>query len=169
MAVKEIRKLGDPVLREKCKEVSRIDFSIRRLVKDLADTMYAAPGLGLAAPQIGVVQRVLVADVGEGLITMINPRLLKAEGTVVEEEGCLSLYEIKCPVPRAQSILVQAYDLQGRKFQLPAEGLLARVIQHEADHLDGILFIDRASPADRRQVLMAINEMEMARESGEGL
>jgi peptide deformylase len=120
----------------------------------MAETMYAAPGVGLAAPQVGVSERLIVVDVKNtkdetGLITLINPEIIEAEGHVVEEEGCLSLPGITEDVPRAERVLVRGHDLNEREREIEAEGLLAVALQHEIDHLEGILFIDRISRLKR--------------------
>jgi len=120
----------------------------------MAETMYAAPGVGLAAPQVGVSERLIVLDVRNkegttGLITLINPEIIEAEGRVVEEEGCLSLPGITEDVPRAERVLVRGHDLDEREREIEAEGLLAVALQHEIDHLEGILFIDRISRLKR--------------------
>ena len=124
------------------------------LAEDMAETMYAAPGVGLAAPQVGVSERLIVLDVRnrEGtkrLITLINPVIIEAEGRVVEEEGCLSLPGITENVPRAERVLVKGHDLDEREQEIEAEGILAVALQHEIDHLEGILFIDRISRLKR--------------------
>ena len=124
------------------------------MAEDMAETMYAAPGVGLAAPQVGVSERLIVLDVRnregtKGLITLINPVIIEAEGRVVEEEGCLSLPGITENVPRAERVLVKGHDLDEREQEIEAEGILAVALQHEIDHLEGILFIDRISRLKR--------------------
>jgi peptide deformylase len=124
------------------------------LAEDMTETMYAAPGVGLAAPQVGVSERLIVLDVRNregttGLITLINPEIIEAEGRVVEEEGCLSLPGITENVVRAERVLVRGHDLDEREQEIEAEGLLAVALQHEIDHLEGILFIDRISRLKR--------------------
>lgn len=161
MAVEKIRTLGDPVLREKCLKVGKIDDSVKILVKNLSDTMKDAPGVGLAASQIGVLRRIFVFDIGEGMQVLINPVFLKKKGEMVEEEGCLSLYEIKCPVKRYQKVVIKGKNLKGEDAIFEAVDLLARVFQHEMDHLDGVLFIDRVSENDRRKVLEAITSIQL--------
>lgn len=154
MAVAEIRIYPDPVLKKKAAPIERIDERVARLAADMAETMYAAPGVGLAAPQIGVSERLICIDVrgdekGAGLITLINPEIVAAEGEWLEEEGCLSLPGIREDVPRAERLVVRGWDLRERQVTLEADGLLARALQHEIDHLDGILFIDRLSRLKR--------------------
>ena len=154
MSVAKIRIYPDPILQTKAAEIENIDGRVVNLAEDMAETMYAAPGVGLAAPQIGVSERLIVVDVktpegGKGLITLINPEIIEMEGRVVEEEGCLSLPEIRENIARAERILVRGYDLKERQREIEATGLLAVALQHEIDHLDGILFIDRISRLKR--------------------
>ncbi len=169
MAIRQIRLLGDPVLREPCTAVVDIDDEIRRLIDDLMDTMYDAEGIGLAAPQIGVSQRVFVYDVSEeghppGV--MVNPRIVESEGTVRESEGCLSIPDLTEIVERSVSVVAEGLDREGRLVRLEADGLLSRCFQHESDHLDGILFFDRISPLKRRMLLT--KWAKRTREAGSG-
>lgn len=163
MAVFAIRKFGDPVLREKCAPVTKIDDSAKELVKNLADTMYDAEGVGLAASQIGVLKRVVVIDLAannkKNLITLINPEIIKvSQEQETDEEGCLSVPCVKVNIERPKKIEVKAQSLRGEEKALKAEGLLARVIQHEMDHLDGLLIIDRASEKERKEALEILNQ-----------
>ncbi len=144
MSKRNILHAGDPVLRLRAEEVKRIDKKIHRLLKDMAETMYAAEGVGLAAPQVGVSRRVVVIDVGNGLLELINPVLTKKEGSVVCAEGCLSVPGFEGEVERAAYVECEFTDRTGKRMLLQAEGLLAIAVQHELDHLDGILFIDKA-------------------------
>ncbi|MBE3580771.1 MAG: peptide deformylase [Thermoanaerobacteraceae bacterium] len=144
MAVYKIVTLGEPVLREKAQPVTKITPNLLRLIDNMAETMYFAPGVGLAAPQIGVSKRVIVVDVGDGLVELINPEIIAAEGTEVGIEGCLSVPGVQGEVPRAARVVVRGLDRYGRGREYNARGLFARALQHEIDHLDGILFIDRA-------------------------
>jgi peptide deformylase len=142
------------------------------LAEDMAETMYAAPGVGLAAPQVGVSERLIVVDVRNregtaGLITLINPEIIEAEGRVVEEEGCLSLPGITENVPRAVRIVVKGHDLDEREREIEAEGLLAVVLQHEIDHLEGILFIDRISRLKRGIIQRKIRKLAQQAQSSE--
>jgi len=147
--VREVRKADDPILRKKAKEVTNFsDPLLKQLAEDMAETMYQAPGVGLAAPQIGVSKRVLVADCGEeagGLHVLINPKIISQEGTQIGLEGCLSFPNLYGDVERAEKVVVKAQDLSGRRFKLEATGLLSRCFQHEIDHLNGILFVDKAT------------------------
>ena len=144
MAKLKIMIAGDPVLRQKCAEVARIDKKLLRLLKDMAETMYAADGVGIAAPQVGVLKRVVVIDVGDGLFEMINPVITKREGSAVNGEGCLSVPDYEGEVERAEFVVCEYTDRTGKRMQVETDGLLAICIQHELDHLDGILFIDKA-------------------------
>lgn len=143
MALFEIQKLGSPILREKAAPVTRVDDTIRRLLDDMAETMYDANGVGLAAPQIGVAKRVIVVDAGEGLIALVNPVFVKGWGSDVQEEGCLSIPNYYASVPRFKSAVVKGLDREGREVIVKAKNFTARALQHEIDHLDGILFIDK--------------------------
>jgi peptide deformylase len=140
------------------------------LAEDMAETMYAAPGVGLAAPQVGVSERLIVLDVrnkegATGLITLINPEIIEAEGRVVEEEGCLSLPGITENVARAERVLVRGHDLEEREREIEAEGLLAVALQHEIDHLEGILFIDRLSRLKRGIIQRKIRKLAQQAQS----
>ena len=148
----------DPVLKKKAEEISEIDHKLDKLIKDMTDTMYYAPGIGLAAPQVGIGFRLVVIDrsLGQGRapLVMINPKIISAEGTTCEEEGCLSLPETFGQVKRAKKIEVEFIDPKGKEKRLVGEDLLARVFQHEIDHLEGILFIERMSILKRDLVKM---------------
>ena len=144
MAKLKILTAGDPVLRQTAAEVTKIDKKLIKLLKDMADTMYAAEGVGLAAPQIGVSKRIVVIDVGDGIIEMINPVIINKEGSVVGGEGCLSVPEYEGEVERAEKVECEFTDRSGKRYLIETDGLLAIAIQHELDHLDGVLFIDKA-------------------------
>ena len=154
MAIHAIRKYPDPVLRKKTARVTHIDDAIHRLIEDMVETMHAGPGVGLAANQVGVPLQVAVIDLNaredqagrHPLLVIINPEILHMEGAVVEEEGCLSIPEYAENVRRAAKVKVRALDRAGNPFEIEAEGLLARALQHEIDHLNGLLYIDRLSP-----------------------
>lgn len=147
MAVLPIVLHPDPILRRKARPVQKIGPALRRLLDDMVETMYAAPGVGLAGPQVGVLKRVIVADCGEphGLLKLINPEILEAEGAEVGTEGCLSIPGYVGEVERAARIKVTALTPEGRRVWIEAEGLWARCLQHEIDHLDGVLYIDKAT------------------------
>lgn len=144
MAKLKILTAGDPVLRQTAAEVTKIDKKLIKLLKDMAETMYAADGVGLAAPQIGVSKRIVVIDVGDGIIEMINPVIVNKEGSVVGGEGCLSVPEYEGEVERAEKVECEFADRSGKRYLIETDGLLAIAIQHELDHLDGVLFIDKA-------------------------
>lgn len=143
MAVYQIVEIGDPVLRERAKEVTKFNASIEKLLGNMADTMYDAEGVGLAAPQIGVLKRVVVIDVGEGLLELINPEILEMKGEDIGQEGCLSIPGTQGTVKRAEWVRVKYQDRTGQEKVIEGEGLLARALQHEIDHLNGILFVDK--------------------------
>lgn len=152
--VREVLIYPDPVLKQKAKPVAKVDDSIRALVKDMADTMYAEDGVGLAAPQIGVLKRVIVIDTaarqeGEKLRVFINPEIVDADGQTTYMEGCLSIPGEAEEVQRFARIKVRATDEKGHEFDLEADGLLAIALQHEIDHLNGYLFVDRLSSLKR--------------------
>ncbi len=144
MAKLNILVAGDPLLRKISRPVDRIDKKLHRLLRDMAETMYAAEGVGLAAPQVGKLIRVVVIDVGEGLYEMINPVIVKKEGEVIGSEGCLSVPDYEGEVKRAEYVECEFTDSTGKRMLLCASGLLAICVQHELDHLDGVLFIDKA-------------------------
>ena len=144
MAKLKILTAGDPVLRQTAAEVTKIDKKLIKLLKDMAETMYAADGVGLAAPQIGVSKRIVVIDVGDGIIEMINPVIVNKEGSVVGGEGCLSVPEYEGEVERAEKVECEFTDRSGKRYLIETDGLLAIAIQHELGHLDGVLFIDKA-------------------------
>jgi peptide deformylase len=158
MAVVPIRLHPDPVLRERASEVGDVDAAIRKLVRDMEDTMRDAPGVGLAAPQVGVQRRVIVYDYGDGFNAVVNPEIVDRAGEIVDEEGCLSLPGLAFPVPRAQRIVVRGLDAEGRPVRYEAEDLHARVVQHEVDHLDGVLFIDRLDRETRKEAMRILRE-----------
>ncbi|HIU64046.1 MAG TPA: peptide deformylase [Candidatus Avacidaminococcus intestinavium] len=147
----EIRKAGDPVLRQIAEPVKKIDKKTKNLLNDMALTMYAANGVGLAAPQVGKLTRVIVIDIGEGLLEMINPEIIAKEGSCTHIEGCLSVPDFDGEVERAEKVKVKFLDRTGKSVILPAEGLLAIAAQHEIDHLDGILFVDKAKALVKKE------------------
>lgn len=154
MALRPIHLLGSPVLRQKAEPVGELDATVRQLVQDLFDTMRADKGVGLAANQVGIARRVaVVAAEDTSPLVLIDPTILEREGKIRAEEGCLSIPEIYGDVDRAKDILVETTTLEGVRTRLRATDLQSRVIQHEIDHLDGILFIDHLSPLKRRMLL----------------
>jgi peptide deformylase len=154
MAVRSIHAFPDTILRQKAQPVTALDTEVQRLIDDMVETMYAAPGIGLAAPQIGVSLQVFVVDVTSGkdphaLMTIINPDLVLLEGRVREDEGCLSVPGIYGLTPRAAKVLLRGINRAGEAVEITGEGLLARALQHEMDHLQGLLFFDRMGPVGR--------------------
>ena len=159
MAILEIKEYGEPVLREKALPVKEITPGILNFIKDMAETMYADSGVGLAAPQVGVSKRIIILDGEEdGLIVLINPVIVKSEGEVVEEEGCLSIPGIYSQVRRSSKVTVKALNENGDPIEITKEGLTARALQHEIDHLDGILFIDRIGRLKRTILLKKLKK-----------
>jgi peptide deformylase len=154
MALRDICTYPNPVLRTKTARVGTIDNTINRLIDDMIETMHAAPGVGLAANQVGVSLQLAVIDLStvedesrrHPLLVLINPEFLSLEGSVTDEEGCLSIPEYTESVKRAAKVKVRALDRAGKPYELEAQGLLAKALQHEIDHLNGMLFIDRLSP-----------------------
>ena len=143
MAIRKIVKLGEDALRKKCKPQEKFDLRLWVLLKDMADTMYKAEGVGLAAPQVGILRRVVVIDVGDGLVELINPVITEvSDETQCGREGCLSLPGRQGVVTRPYAVKVKAVDRKGEPFELEAEGFFARAICHELDHLEGRLYID---------------------------
>lgn len=183
MALRKILTYPDPFLRKKCAPVEEIDGEVLELLDDMAETMYGARGVGLAASQIGVDKRVVVIDIsprntgadeegegedeeeegpeyeGPGLIELINPEIISSEGEVIAEEACLSIPGFTSDVKRKQRVVIEAYNREGQLVEIEASELLARVFQHEIDHLDGILFIDRLSRLKRELVKRKIEKV----------
>lgn len=160
MAVRPIRLFGDPVLREQAQPVTSFDSELRRLVRDLTDTMVAAPGVGLAAPQLGVPLRVFTFHVDEEPGHLINPRLTLSEQEQLGPEGCLSIPGLEYDCLRAMGVTATGFDMHGEPVTIKAEGLLARAIQHETDHLDGVLFIDRLDREARKAAMREIRNSD---------
>jgi peptide deformylase len=157
-----IRTLGDPVLREPARPVVAFDRTFRRLCDDMLETMYAAPGVGLAGPQVGMSLRVFVFDDGEsGPVAIANPRLSDADGELTEEEGCLSIPGPYHVTLRSATVRCTGQDATGKDVEMIGEGLLARIFQHETDHLEGMLYIDRLDDAGRREVLAELRRIEL--------
>lgn len=187
MALRKILTYPDPFLRKKCAPVEEIDGEVLELLDDMAETMYGARGVGLAASQIGVDKRVVVIDIsprntradeegegedeeeerteyeGPGLIEIINPEIISSEGEVIAEEACLSIPGFTSDVKRKQRVVIEAYNREGQLMEIEASELLARVFQHEIDHLDGVLFIDRLSRLKRELIKRKI-EKELGKE-----
>ena len=163
MAILPIRQLGDPVLRERARPATSFDEALARLAQDMLETMYDAPGVGLAAPQVGVSLRLIVFDDnrGDDQRVLANPEISGLWGEEVREEGCLSIRGPFSELGRAVHLHARGFDLQGKPVEFEAEGLLARIMQHECDHLDGTLFIDRLAPEARREVMRQLREQEV--------
>ena len=144
MALRKIRQYNDEILKKKAKEVDKVDKRTRELIEDMLETMYNAEGVGLAAPQVGILKRVIVIDVGEGPIILINPKIIVSKGECIMKEGCLSIPGIMGEVIRPEIVTVEALDPNEDKVMIEGEGLLARALFHEIDHLEGVLFTDKA-------------------------
>ena len=162
-----IVKFGQPVLEKVAEPVSEFDQELEKLVADMFETMYAANGVGLAAPQIGIAKQLSVIDTSGGQdpdarIVLVNPSVISTEGEVNEEEGCLSLPEFRAPTPRPLRVTVRAQDLRGKEFTMSGEGLLARAFCHETDHLNGVLFIRHLSRLKRESIKRRIRQLMKA-------
>ncbi|WP_427338546.1 peptide deformylase [Caloranaerobacter sp. DY30410] len=143
MAIRQLRYIGDPILRKKSREVTKIDDRIKILLDDMLETMYKNEGVGLAAPQVGILKRVVVIDIGKGPIKLINPEIISMEGEVIDVEGCLSVPGESGEVKRPSKVKVKYLDENGKELVIEGTGLLARALCHEIDHLNGILFVDK--------------------------
>jgi peptide deformylase len=165
--IRPLLRYGDSVLHDPAAPVGEITPEIDRLVTDMIETMYAAPGIGLAAPQVGVGLRIFVIDISvgrdpNGLVTMINPEFVERDGVQLEEEGCLSVPGFNATVMRPQRAIVKGLGREGRAQQIEGEGLLARAFQHEMDHLDGMLFVDRLRGIKRDMIVRRIKKLSKA-------
>jgi peptide deformylase len=167
MAVLPIRTFGDPVLKQPTPDVESVDEPLRRLVEDMIETMHAAPGVGLAAPQVGVQKRLFVYDVGDGPLVVLNPELSEHRGEWTYDEGCLSVPSLFWPIVRPQHVHLRGRDLEGREISIEADELLARVFQHETDHLDGTLLLERLDAEQRKQALRTLRERTLSLDAGE--
>ncbi len=157
----EIRVIGDPVLRQRASEVTDVDGRLARLAEDMLTTMYEAPGLGLAAPQVGVRKRLFVYDVGEGPQIVINPEIRESRGEWAYDEGCLSIPGLAFELVRPSEVHLVGYDLDGNELSIEADEITARCFQHELDHLDGVLFIERLEEDDRKAAMKIIREQKL--------
>jgi len=165
--IRPILKYGDDVLHQQARTVGDLTTEIDQLIDDMIETMYAAPGVGLAAPQVGVPLRIFVVDVSVGrdpggLIVMINPSFVERDGMQLEEEGCLSVPTFNATVVRPERVVVKGLDRTGMEHQQEGSGLLARAFQHEMDHLDGLLFVDRLRGIKRDMILRRIRKLSRA-------
>src|SRR5688572_24177520 len=168
MAVLKVRRYGDPVLRRRAALVEAVTPEVRRLASDMIETMYDEVGIGLAAPQVGVSTRLMVVgdEEGRGAQVLVNPTISAQGGKVTAEEGCLSLPGVFAQVTRSEWVTLEAQDLEGRPVAVTARGLRARVFQHEIDHLDGVLFIDRLEPVVRDRVKRRIKKEGFSEDAG---
>jgi len=157
-----IRVFGDPVLRQRAADVEEIDAKIVRLSEEMVETMYAAPGVGLAAPQVGIERRIFVYDVGEGPVTVVNPRIVESRGEWEYEEGCLSVPDLHWPIVRPKEVHLMGLDLEGNELSIEGDELLGRVLQHEVDHLDGILLLERLDKDQRKQAMRVLRARAFA-------
>jgi len=154
MALRRIVTYGTPVLRQRTKEVANLNGDLQQLIDDMVETMYAAPGVGLAANQVGSPHRLFVANPADDhdpskLLVVINPEVVESDGEIANEEGCLSIPEFRDEVRRARRVLLRGLDRHGKPIEVEGQDLLARIFQHEMDHLNGLFFVDRLSPAKR--------------------
>jgi peptide deformylase len=161
MASFDIRVIGDPVLRQRAQEIEEIDGSLARLVDDMLNTMYEAPGIGLAAPQVGVNRRLFVWDIGDGPSAMVNPEIVESDGEWSFEEGCLSVPGLSWEILRPKQIHIVGRDLDGNEISYEADELEARMFQHEMDHLDGTLLIERLDADTRKAALQTISDLRI--------
>ena len=163
MAPHQIRLIGDPVLRRPETDVTDVDGALVRLTDDMFTTMYEAPGIGLAAPQVGVQKRFFVYDHGEGAGVILNPRIIESDGEWTFEEGCLSIPDLTWEITRPKQIHLVGVDLDGNEVSIEADEIEARLFQHEIDHLDGILLVDHLDEDQAREARRALREMTMSR------
>ena len=164
MATHQIRIFGDPVLKQRAAEITDVDGKLAKLVDDMIDTMYAAPGAGLAAPQVGVQKRLFVYDAGddEGAKAIINPEIVESGGEWEYEEGCLSVPGLFWPIVRPKQVLLKGYDLSGNEISIEADEFEARIFQHELDHLDGVLLLERLDSDTRKEALRTLRTRDLA-------
>jgi peptide deformylase len=157
----EIRVFGDPVLKQRAADVAELDGSLARLVEDMTATMYAAPGVGLAAPQVGVQQRLFVYDLHDeaGPRALVNPVIVESDGEWSFEEGCLSVPGLSWEIVRPKTILLRGYDIHGKELEIEADEYAARVFQHEMDHLDGVLLLERLDKDTRKQAMRTLRNL----------
>lgn len=156
----KVRIIGDPVLRRRANEVTEIDGTLAKVADDMLDAMYAEPGIGLAAPQVGIEERFFVYDVGDGPETLINPVILESDGEWTYAEGCLSVPGLFWDLVRPKEILISGYDLTGEQVQIEADELLARLFQHEMDHLNGTLLVDHLDEEQRKEAMKTLRQWQ---------
>jgi peptide deformylase len=157
-----IRQYGDPVLKERTRDVENIDGSIASLVESMIETMYAAPGTGLAANQVGVQRRLFVYDIGDGPVTIINPQIVESDGEWIYDEGCLSVPGLSWDIVRPNAVHLVGLDLEGNEVSIEATELEGRVFQHELDHLDGILLVERLDEDQRKEALKILRSRTLS-------
>ncbi len=168
MATFPIRIFGDPVLRQRAVEVENIDGKIARLSEEMIETMYAAPGVGLAAPQVGIERRIFVYDIGEGPHTVINPQIVESRGEWEYEEGCLSVPDLHWTIVRPNEVHLVGFNLEGEEISIEADEYLGRVLQHELDHLDGILLLERLEKDQRKDAMRILRGRALSGTEGHG-
>jgi peptide deformylase len=156
VATYPIRLFGDPVLRQRATEVKNVDGSLVRLAEDMIQTMYDAPGVGLAAPQVGVQRRLFVYDVGDGPFAVVNPEIVESSGEWLYQEGCLSIPGLSWDLLRPKEVHLRGFDLDGEEIDIEADELLARCFQHEMDHLNGVLIVERLDTDTRREAMRVL-------------
>ena len=161
MALMEVLRFPNPVLRKKCEKVETVDEEIKKIVRDMAETMYAENGIGLAAPQVGISKRIFVVDVDEELITVINPEISVSGEKEIMEEGCLCLPKVSVEIERLSNAQVKGLDIEGKEILIEAGDLLARALQHETDHLNGRLIIDHLSKVKRDMVVKKFRKLQL--------
>ncbi len=162
MATLPIRVFGDPVLRQATQQITDVDGAVARLVEDMIETMYEAPGVGLAANQIGVEKSLFVYDVGDGPGVVCNPRIVESSGEWSYTEGCLSVPDLSWPIVRPKQVRLVGVGLDGEELDIEADELLARCFQHEVDHLNGVLVIERLDPDQRKQAMRVLRERALS-------
>lgn len=162
MAAHPVRLFGDPVLKQRAREVEDVDGSLAGLAESMYETMYEAVGIGLAAPQIGVQRRIFTYDVGEGPHAIINPEIVASSGEWTYSEGCLSVPGMHFEIVRPKEVTLRGIRLDGDELEIEADEVLARLFQHEVDHLDGTLVLDRLDPDERKRALRALREQDLA-------
>ncbi len=162
MSTYEIRVIGDPVLRQNAAEITEIDGALARLVDGMLETMYEAPGIGLAAPQVGVQKRLFVWDIGDGPEAIVNPRITESDGEWVYEEGCLSIPGLYFEIVRPKLIHVEGIDMDGNEVSFEADEILARLFQHEFDHLEGVLMVERLDDEQKREARKLLRQRTLS-------
>ena len=162
-----VRIVGDPVLREVAQDVEDIDASLVSTTESMLDTMYAEPGIGLAAPQVGIKRRFFVYDVGDGPETLVNPRIVESEGSWTYQEGCLSVPGLFWDLVRPKKVHMVGYDLDGNEVSIEADELLARLFQHEMDHLNGVLLLDHLEEDQRKEAMKTLRERQIDKHTKE--